>query len=72
MSISTIFPPPDREASDRERLPIARRDGSDGAVDERRLHEQVEPRVGERLACDRRSPTDLRRAVLGQWTEVRP
>ena len=52
-------PAPDREAADRERLSVPRRDQSRRPVDEHRLQDQAELRVGLRLAGHRRRPADL-------------
>ena len=47
------LPVADREGADRERHTVAGRDRAGHTVDERRPHEQAEPRVHARLAGDR-------------------
>ena len=41
---------PDGDAADRERPSVARGDEPGGAVDERAVHDEAEPRIGLRLA----------------------
>jgi hypothetical protein len=68
MSISTILPPLTVMPPNRVRLSIEGCDGSNGAVDERRMHDQADPRVEERLAGDSPRAPDLPRFT--RWTEV--
>jgi DNA-binding CsgD family transcriptional regulator len=51
MSISTIFPPLTVKPPTEYGSPSRDRDGSGGAVDERRLHDQPELEVAERFAA---------------------
>jgi hypothetical protein len=69
MSIATIFPPLAVMAPTEYRLSVEGSDGSDDAVDERRVHDQAEPRIEERLAGDRPRPADLSRSA--RWTKIR-
>src|SRR4029453_14136312 len=64
------LPAPDGDGADRERLPVADRDGSDGAVDGGRPHDETELRVEEGLAGDRPRAADLPQSA-GQGAHVR-